>query len=330
MRFAWIRSIAAVVALGAAAATAAAGSYTFTTVTPPDITGVALNGVSASGVAVGTGLDSSGNVVSFLYSGGTFSTINFPGSTPGSTTVTAINGGGQYVGFYTDSSSVAHGFISVGGALQTFDSSQPGLAGTVLNGISNNGNLVGLGPAGGFLFSKGTFTPVSAPPGNAPPPVVGSFTFPNGVNKAGDVVGTVLTEGTPVANNQFDGFLLRNGQYSTIDFPGARGTEVFGINDSGVAVGTYANPDNSFHGFIYQNGVYTTVDNPNEAEGFGLGTDLLGINDAGVLAGGYTDATGNFIAFFATPTAAVPEPGSLALLSVVGLAVAARRLRKRG
>src|SRR5262245_33506854 len=98
MHLTWIRSMVAVVALGAVAMPAAAGSYTFTTINPPGLTETFIGGVSASGVAVGSGLDSSGNVVSFLDSGGNFSTINFPGSAPGTTNVATINGPGQYVG----------------------------------------------------------------------------------------------------------------------------------------------------------------------------------------------------------------------------------------
>ena len=243
------------------------------------------------------------------------------------TTVTAINGGGQYVGYYDDSSGIPHGFISVGGSLQTFDYPQPG--GTLLNGINNNGDVVGVGPSGHFLYSERDLHARgrSSPPDNHSFPF--SFTEPNGVNDADDVVGTILTTG--FQGSQMDGFLLHNGQYSLLDVPGATETQVYGINDSGVVVGTYINPDVSIHGFIYQNGVFTTVDDPDGVEGFGLGSGLLGINDAGQLAGSYSDDTGNSFGFIATPVAAVaaPEPGSLALLSAAGLTLAARRLRKR-
>ena len=77
MCFPYVRALMAVAVIGVAAAPAAAGLYTFTTVSPPDLSFTGISGVSSSGTAVGTGLDSTGNVVSFLYSGGNFSTINF-------------------------------------------------------------------------------------------------------------------------------------------------------------------------------------------------------------------------------------------------------------
>jgi probable HAF family extracellular repeat protein len=335
MRFTFVRSMVTMVALGVATVPAVAGSYTFTTISPPDLTGVILGGVSASGVAVGSGLDSSGNVVSFLDSSGNFSTINFPGSAPGTTNVAGINGPGQYVGNYQDTSGNTHGFISVGNTLQTFD--LPSSSVTSVNGISNNGKLVGVGPTDlvGFSFSNGTFTPVQAPtppnPGFPPPSLV--QTIPDGVNNAGDVVGTIFSTVLGPQGSRVDGFLLHNGKYTLLDFPGppntpsASHTEVLGINDNGVIVGTYFGIDQTQHGFIYQNGVFTTFDDPLASELPGFGTFVNGINDAGQITGGYTDDTGNSFGFIATP---VPEPGSLALLSVVGLAVAARRLRKRG
>jgi hypothetical protein len=124
---------------------------------------------------------------------------------------------------------------------------------------------------------------------------------------------------------------LHNGTYSTIDVPASLGSKTMPeqINDSGVIAGSYTGPDGSFHGFIDQNGVFTTFDDPLGVGGSpGFGTFVDGINDQGVIYGTYSDASGNFFGFIATPTA-VPEPGSLALLSVVGLALAARRLRKR-
>ena len=46
------------------------------------------------------------------------------------------------------------------------------------------------------------------------------------------------------------GFLLDNGNYTTIDVPGSSLTAAMGINDAGQIVGTYVLPDGTYHGFL--------------------------------------------------------------------------------
>jgi probable HAF family extracellular repeat protein len=45
------------------------------------------------------------------------------------------------------------------------------------------------------------------------------------------------------------GFLLRQGEYTAIDFPGSTSTSVFGINDDGVMVGFFSDKKGHTHGF---------------------------------------------------------------------------------
>ena len=49
--------------------------------------------------------------------------------------------------------------------------------------------------------------------------------------------------------------------FSSIDYPGARITEAWGINDSGSIVGLYINATGE-HGFLYQAGMFTSIDYP--------------------------------------------------------------------
>ena len=64
--------------------------------------------------------------------------------------------------------------------------------------------------------------------------VPGSFsTLANGINDAGQVVGTYTNSAGTF------GFLESGGSYTTIDVPGATRTEANGINDAGQVVGTY-------------------------------------------------------------------------------------------
>ena len=46
------------------------------------------------------------------------------------------------------------------------------------------------------------------------------------------------------------GFLLREGQYMSIDFPGSVSPSVFAINDDGVIVGRFTERQGKRHDFV--------------------------------------------------------------------------------
>jgi len=46
------------------------------------------------------------------------------------------------------------------------------------------------------------------------------------------------------------GFVLDNGTYSTVDFPGGNSAIAFGINAGGVIVGMYLDSAGAQHGFV--------------------------------------------------------------------------------
>jgi hypothetical protein len=107
------------------------------------------------------------------------------------------------------------------------------------------------------------------------------FTVGKGINKAGDIVGQYSSQTGSLFG---DSFLLKNGTYTTIDFPDSPGTFATKINDDGEIVGTYIDPDfQHFHGFTYLNGKFTTIDLP----GFAGTTDVEGVNNLGDLVGAY-------------------------------------------
>jgi hypothetical protein len=113
------------------------------------------------------------------------------------------------------------------------------------------------------------------------------------INDAGDVVGSVGTEG----------FLkLAGGAVHLIAVPGAISTLAEGINDNDTVVGFYV--DNTggtitIHGFIWRIGgsLSTDVDDPNS----GGETFPYGINNEGDIVGSYVDAKGNTDGFLAFP-----------------------------
>jgi predicted transcriptional regulator len=82
------------------------------------------------------------------------------------------------------------------------------------------------------------------------------------------------------------GFVLSNGVYATIDFPGADYTEAIDVNDAGDIVGSYNFSDGNSHGFVLSRGVYTTLDVPGSSY-----TKLYGINNARQAVGVYGKGT---------------------------------------
>jgi uncharacterized membrane protein len=91
------------------------------------------------------------------------------------------------------------------------------------------------------------------------------------INNRGDIVGHY---DDPSGEH---GFLLRGGQLTTLDVPGAQGTVATGVDDAGDIVGTYLDAaGTALHGFLWQAGAFTTLDIPGAGS-----TDLNGINNRG-------------------------------------------------
>ncbi|HTR03741.1 MAG TPA: hypothetical protein VMN82_11135, partial [Thermoanaerobaculia bacterium] len=53
---------------------------------------------------------------------------------------------------------------------------------------------------------------------------------------------------------------LRAQAFSTIDYPGATETRVFGMNDLGDAVGRWVDAGGVTHGFLLHGGRFTAID----------------------------------------------------------------------
>lgn len=73
-----------------------------------------------------------------------------------------------------------------------------------------------------------------------------------------------------------------NYEYAPIAFPGARVTNVAGINNSNTIVGSYYDAHDFVHGFVYRAGKYTAINFPGATI-----TEALGINDYGDIVGMY-------------------------------------------
>jgi probable HAF family extracellular repeat protein len=140
-----------------------------------------------------------------------------------------------------------------------------------------------------------------------------------GINNAGQVVGIAGT----AKDIPPHGFLYSNGKMTDLGPLGSSAGGPQSINASGLAVGWDAAAPS-----LYKDGKRIDLNTliPSNA-----GWTLLSasaINNSGQIAGsGY--APGGLHAYLLTPTAEAPEPGSLTLLALGALGLAAHRWRRR-
>jgi probable HAF family extracellular repeat protein len=101
-------------------------------------------------------------------------------------------------------------------------------------------------------------------------------------------------DGAPA--NTFHAFLLDDGEFVTIDPPGASGafTVATSINDREQIVGYYLDAGGVLHAFLRdKKGVFTTIDHPDSQ----LATAVFDINNRGQIVGTYADAGGTVHGF---------------------------------
>ncbi len=75
-------------------------------------------------------------------------------------------------------------------------------------------------------------------------------------------------------------------KFKTESIPGATETDIFGVNNSEVGVGSYVDGSGVRHGFMAGGGKVTTLDDPN-----GTNTYCFGINNLGAIVGYYTTSS---------------------------------------
>ena len=87
--------------------------------------------------------------------------------------------------------------------------------------------------------------------------------------------------------------MLRNGTYTSIDFPGAVLTEVWRVTDGGHILGKYQSPaDGKYNLFLYSNGVFSNVpDVPGSIETAPADISSGDLDGAGHMVGDYADQT---------------------------------------
>lgn len=202
----------------------------------------------------------------------------------------------EIVGYYlTDAGEGAYRQTSgVQAAAAFLTINPPGSIGggcTFASGINKQGVLVGgycVPPQGGsypqaqhgYTWDHGIYTTIDYPEANT--------TAAYGINDLGQVVGGYCNPKAPVCPDGSGllatdhGFLDTQGTFTTLDYPGAQGTQPNAINDAGVAVGIYSINNTEGHGFEYQNGVFSGLSVPGSTF-----TYPAAINNQGVVAGYY-------------------------------------------
>ena len=155
----------------------------------------------------------------------------------------------------------------------------------------------------GFTLSKtGVFTSFD-PPGS-------TSTTPNFITPQGVIVGGYLDAG-----GASHGFILENGAYTTLDFPGAAGTQLTGRNPAGAMTGfscsvaSCAGANNITHSFtVSKKGAFAGFDPPGA-----VSSTASTVNPSGAIVGAYADANGvtHGYLLYHRKFASIDFPGSL-------------------
>jgi hypothetical protein len=268
--------------LMAATATLAAEPVSFTSFDIPGATSYFVAGINDEGLIAGTWDAAGGSAVGFIRSpDGRISTpILNPNDNSGLTVLRAVNDEGVIAGFY--GANVSNGFLLTDGKFQTVDF--PGAVSTALRGINNRGDVSGTysivdlnADEFGFIIPR-RGTPISFKLSDPS----GTGIVVGGINDLRQLVGYYTD-----ATSTLVGFLRQpSGQFVSVIVSGAVSTQVIGINDCGIVVGTYGDGSTA-HGFYGRPGNLRSFDLPEAAATF-----AQGINNEGRITGRYATADG--------------------------------------
>ena len=242
----------------------------------------------------------------------TYQTFTVPGAV--TLSVESINDSGTVSGYYTDASGDTTSLIRASnGTITTYadpkDTSSPSY--TQGGQINKSGLVAGeyFNTAAityeGFVYksSTGTFSSYQVP---GEPQY--TSTALNGINDKGNLCGFVF----PPPYSVLSAFVEISGAVTIFSVNGAATTSCYALNDTGTAVGYYADSAGVYHGWMRTStGTITTIDVPGAATTPGTapcgtasvaGTVVLGINSAGYVSGHYWDTSYNEHGFIETPT----------------------------
>ena len=265
--------------------------YKFQRLNPPGAAYSFAFGINLNRVVVGSFVDASSEYEGYVYEGGKYRAIVFPGSVA-FTQASGINDSNTVVGEFTGSDQLTHGYLlTPDGNFTQYDVATG--ASTSIYGINNAGNFVGLTSfqgqtVMGFVNIGGTVTEFT---------FNGDYTYAFGIDSKNDTVGDFLTPGFVTHGFYRDA----SGKMTQIDYPGAATTVCLGINDAAEITGYYVDTDNVAHGFVTKNGKFRTIALP----------DMAGINNRQSFVGSYIGKNQENYGYIATPVSpARPVPTS--------------------
>ena len=201
--------------------------------------------VNDAGQVVGDYFDSAGNFHAYELDGTSYKPLEVPFTGATGTYSPGINNAGQIAGGWIDGNGLSHGFTLVGGTYSSFD--YPGAAQTVARAINSQGDISGYWVDGsgnyhGFLKQGATYTSVDVPGA--------VFTIAVGLNDADELAGgfcpTADCVNTGIGE---EGFVYRNGSFTTVAVPGEPATGLGGISNSGIVIGTYFDDAGAYYAF---------------------------------------------------------------------------------
>lgn len=316
--------------------------------------------INNSGQVVGYADTNSGDSHAFLYSSGIMKDL---GTLGGATSEAyGINNNGQVVGYAKTNNNYNHAFLYSGtGPMQ--DIGPVGVKYSYAYDINDNGLVVEYAiPSSSSIYFHALLYSGNGPTQDLGTLPGGELSDASGINNSGQVVG-----GSNYLNRGEDhAFLYSGGTMRDLGTFGGLTSEAYGINNNGQVVGcAYLANDNTYHAFLY-NGVTKNdlgtlggtnsnaldindsgqVVGTSDGSAFlwqsdggmqnlnnlkAAGSDLMlvqatAINDNGQIVGYGTNTSGQIHAFLLTP---IPEPSTLALLSMGAISLLAYTWRRR-
>lgn len=273
-----------------------APEYTFTTIAVPGASSTDAWGLNNAGDVVGSYVVN-GATHGFLLRKGSYTQIDVPGST--FTQATAINDSRIIVGTFRDgSTTMLHGFMLIDGGFLTID--VPNATSSMPRGIGRRGQVVFESIVDGhdtaYVLVNGNFYSVEPPASFAGGPV--TLSYASDISRQHVIVGRYDTSGTNY------GFVLDDGEYIKIQYPGSSSSTALGINRRGDIVGGYT-ASGLRHGYLLMDDAYLPFDVPgcvtSPIGGAPACTTPRKINDSRQVVGGYGTDGGNTNGFIATP-----------------------------
>ncbi|MGA2134161.1 MAG: hypothetical protein ABSH50_17855 [Bryobacteraceae bacterium] len=172
------------------------------------------------------------------------------------------------------------GYGQSGYTYTVFDFPGAGVQGTAGTGINDAGEVVGYYYDSyvymhGFLWANGSMNTVDFP-------LSEMQTSLYGINNCGTIVGHIFyNNGTTISRS----FVLADGKYTLVNYPGSVFTLAGGINNYGIVAGSYELGDApNYYNFLWSGGQFDTISMPGKHNPV-----VMGINDLGDLAGLYFD-----------------------------------------